>query len=100
MKNFLLLCFFILAISRLSAQDTLKQGNPRLLAPADTSQQEPKTEKAHDHKKSGKTFEREKTERRKFDSTLFTTASVVTRSDYLESMEKVFQILSQVPAVT
>lgn len=51
-------------------------------------------------RRPGLTLEREKPERRKFDSSLFTSSSVITRSDYLESMEKVFQMLDQVPAIT
>lgn len=102
MKNFLVLCFLIVGIGQLSAQDTLKQGNPRLPVPADTSRPEKKTvregEKEQRRKKG--TFEREKTERRKFDSSLFTNSNLPSRSDYLESLEKIFQMLSQVPAVT
>ena len=37
---------------------------------------------------------------RKFDSTLFSANSIPTRSDYLESLEKVFEMLNQVPEVT
>jgi potassium efflux system protein len=93
MKNFLLFCFFILGISRLTAQD--KQPLP----PADTTKPVPKPQLKVERKK-GKIFQREQPERRKFDSSLFTNSNVATRSDYLESMERVYQVLSKVPAVT
>lgn len=41
-----------------------------------------------------------KIERRKFDSTLFSNNTELTNSDYLENMEKIFQLLSSVPEVT
>ncbi len=41
-----------------------------------------------------------KYERRKFDSTLFTNSDVPTTSDYLENLEKIFQLLSAVPVTT
>jgi potassium-dependent mechanosensitive channel len=104
MKNLLLLCFFITGFHALLAQDSSKTGIPRTLrAAADTSKtvQKPvgKSTLKIDLKK-GKIFEREKPERRKFDSTLFTNTVIASRSDYLESMEKIFQMLSQVPVVT
>ncbi|HVW61615.1 MAG TPA: mechanosensitive ion channel domain-containing protein [Puia sp.] len=100
MKNLLILCLLTMVIGRLSAQDTLKQGNPRLLAPADTSTPEKKTVQTKEPRRKKGTFEREKVERRKFDSSLFTSSNIPSRSDYLASLEKIFTILSQVPAVT
>jgi potassium-dependent mechanosensitive channel len=38
--------------------------------------------------------------RRFFDTTLFSDANVLTRSDYLLRLEKIFQILNKVPVVT
>ncbi len=46
------------------------------------------------------TLYRGKIERRKFDSTLFTSASEPTAGDYLENLEMIFQMLSDVPATT
>ncbi|HZE85876.1 MAG TPA: mechanosensitive ion channel domain-containing protein [Puia sp.] len=43
------------------------------------------------------TFRRE---RRKFDSSLFTTITVPSTSDYAEDLGKIYEMLSQVPAVT
>ncbi|HMH24569.1 MAG TPA: mechanosensitive ion channel domain-containing protein [Puia sp.] len=43
------------------------------------------------------TFRRE---RRKFDSSLFTTITVPSTSDYAEDLGKIYQMLSQVPVVT
>jgi small-conductance mechanosensitive channel len=79
MKNLLMLCFLTMGIGRLSAQDTLKPAS-------------------RPHKKG--TFQRERTERRKFDSSLFSNDNIPSRGDYLASLEKIFTILSQVPAVT
>jgi potassium efflux system protein len=103
MKNFLLLYLFLSVVGGLSAQDTLKKAAPHQLAQADTSRPGQKEEARPSLKierKKGKIFAREKPERRKFDSTLFTNTNVITRSDYLQSMEKMYQVLSQVPAVT
>ncbi|MHA4811335.1 mechanosensitive ion channel family protein [Flavitalea flava] len=41
-----------------------------------------------------------RSDRRKFDSSLFSESNTLTRSDYLENLEKVFQLLNQVPATT
>ncbi|HEV3324572.1 MAG TPA: hypothetical protein VG052_03175, partial [Puia sp.] len=41
--------------------------------------------------------ERRKYEHRKFDSTLFMENAAATQGDYLESVEKVFLLLDQVP---
>lgn len=79
MKKLLMLCFLTMGIGRLSAQDTLKPAS-------------------RPHKKG--TFQRERTERRKFDSSLFSNDNIPSRGDYLASLEKIFTILSQVPAVT
>jgi potassium efflux system protein len=38
--------------------------------------------------------------RRKFDSTLFTTITLPTTSDYAEDLERVYQLLNKVPVVT
>jgi len=103
MKATLLLCFFIAGISCASAQDTLKTGGPKPpQVAADTSKPVQKTQNRPQLKieRKGKIFERERPERRKFDSTLFTNNNTATRSDYLESMEKIYQMLSQVPVVT
>ena len=79
------------------AQDSTKAVAPRL--PADTVKSQQKGGLKVQRKK-GKIFEREKPERRKFDSTLFTNNTIAARSDYMESMEKIYDMLSQVPAVT
>jgi potassium-dependent mechanosensitive channel len=39
-------------------------------------------------------------ERRKFDSTLFTNINIPTTSDYAEDLEKIYQLLNQVPVAT
>lgn len=80
-----------------SAQDSTKAAAPR--PPADTVKSQQKGSLKVQRKK-GKIFEREKPERRKFDSTLFTNNTIASRSDYMESMEKIYDMLSQVPAVT
>src|ERR1700743_3934570 len=38
-----------------------------------------------------------KYEHRRFDSSLFTENAAATRSDYLEALERLYQLLSQVP---
>jgi potassium-dependent mechanosensitive channel len=38
--------------------------------------------------------------RRKFDSTLFTSAPVATTSDYAEDLERIYQLLNKVPIIT
>lgn len=104
MKNIILLCLFITGLIPVFAQDSSKTAGPQLPRTApDTAKTVQKTVVKSTSKidrKKGKIFEREKPERRKFDSTLFTNNIIATRSDYLESMEKIFQMLSQVPAVT
>src|SRR5258708_27819034 len=105
MKNLLfllLLCFS----ATLFAQDTTKAvggkpGNtadtvkPGRLKPAGSRD----TVKPS-RKRPGLFLEREKPERRKFDSTLFTENAAVTPGDYLEDMEKVFQMLNAVAGIT
>ncbi|HVU57657.1 MAG TPA: mechanosensitive ion channel domain-containing protein [Puia sp.] len=97
MKSLLSLFTAFLIMGYVSAQDSTKTAAPR--SPADTVKSPPKAGLKVQRKK-GKIFEREKPERRKFDSTLFTNNTIATRSDYMESMEKVYDMLSQVPAVT
>lgn len=97
MKSLLLLLTAFLMIEFASAQDSTKAAAPR--PPADTVKSQQKGSLKVQRKK-GKIFEREKPERRKFDSTLFTNNTIASRSDYMESMEKIYDMLSQVPAVT
>ncbi len=75
----LLALFGCLAISS-NAQDSLK-----------------KKDSARIPGKSRTTRDRKKYEHRKFDSTLFMENAAATRSDYLESVEKVFLLLDEVP---
>jgi len=94
MKNVVLLCLFIMGIGAVSAQDSLKKAGA-----SDTVQPAKKTTLKVERKK-GKIFQREQPERRKFDSSLFTNSNAPTRSDYLESLERIYQTLDQVPVVT
>src|SRR5258707_11460562 len=93
----LFMAILVTGFGRVSAKDTPKAPKPPIAA--DTLRS-PKKETLKIQRKKGKIFEREKPERRKFDSTLFSGNAIVTRSDYMESMEKVYEMLSQVPAVT
>jgi small-conductance mechanosensitive channel len=97
MKSLLSLVTAFLIFGFASAQDSTKAAAPK--SPADTVRPKPKGQLKVQRKK-GKVFEREKPERRKFDSTLFTNNTVATRSDYMASMERIYDLLSQVPAVT
>jgi len=97
MKSLLLLLTAFLTIGFASAQDSAKAAAPK--SPADTVRPQAKGQLKVQRKK-GKVFEREKPERRRFDSTLFTNNTIATRSDYMESMERIYNMLSQVPAVT
>src|SRR5581483_3570493 len=99
MKSLLLLVTAFLTIGFASAQDSTKAAAPRSPAPADTARPPAKGQLKVQRKK-GKVFEREKPERRRFDSTLFPNNTIATRSDYMESMERIYDMLSQVPAVT
>jgi len=97
MKGLLTLFTAFLIFGFASAQDSTKAIVPK--SPADTVKSQQKGGLKVQRKK-GKIFEREKPERRRFDSSLFTNNTIATRSDYMESMEKVYDMLSQVPAVT
>jgi small-conductance mechanosensitive channel len=97
MKSLLSLLSALLIFGAATAQDSAKSPAPK--SPSDTVRTTTKGGLKAQRKK-GKIFEREKPERRKFDSTLFTSNAIATRSDYMESMEKVYDMLSQVPAVT
>jgi len=97
MKSLFLLLTAFLMMGFASAQDSTRAAAPK--SPADTVKSQQKGELKTQRKK-GKIFEREKPERRKFDSTLFTNSTVATRDDYMASMERVYDMLSQVPAVT
>src|SRR5690348_5963506 len=97
MKSLLLLLTAFLTIGFVSAQDSTKAPAPK--SPADTVRPQAKGQLKAQRKK-GKVFEREKPERRRFDSTLFTNNTIATRSDYMASMERIYDMLSQVPAVT
>lgn len=104
MRNVLLLILSlcISGMAVVNAQDTTKPASQLPAFARDTTVR-PGTKssgtKTGDRRST--TLLRMKTERRKFDSTLFTTANIeATTSDYLENMEKVFQMLSSVPATT
>jgi potassium-dependent mechanosensitive channel len=104
----LILAFSICATIRVSAQDP---GDTAIAAgkipagPHDTlrtGRSRPGEVKnaLNGRRRPGVTLFRGKIERRKFDSTLFTAVNEPTTGDYLESLEKVFQLLSDVPATT
>jgi hypothetical protein len=77
---------------RVNVQDTGKSGRP---GPFQT-----KDQGNNGRRRPGVTLTRGKTERRKFDSTLFTMASEPTSGDYLENLDKVFQLLRPLMSVT
>ena len=66
-------------------------------ARAQDSIPKPKKDTARIPGKIRSTQERKKYEHRKFDSTIFMENAAATRSDYLESVEKTFLLLDQVP---
>jgi potassium efflux system protein len=110
MKNIMLsLMFIVLGTMLVRAQrasDTVIAGGQRPVSVRDTgtlgrrSPLQVKVAGKNSRGRPGVTLSRGKTERRKFDSSLFTTASEPTSGDYLENLEKVFQLLSAVPATT
>ena len=51
-------------------------------------------------RKDKQSLSRQKFEHRKFDSSLFSESAAASRSDYQESLEKVFLLLNKVPEVT
>ena len=92
MKN-LLLVIGILAALRAHAQDTTKLPVTQpVVAKKDTV----KTQR----RKSEIYRETFKHVRRKFDSTLFTSAEAPSTSDYAEDLERIYQVLNKVPVVT
>ena len=97
---------WMLGLTVANAQDTSRTGGQTTVPGIDTARlPRPKTATVKDsaktdNRRTGVTFIKGKTERRKFDSTLFTTKVEATTSDYLENMDKVFQLLSSVPAIT
>ena len=102
MRNLLslTLILFISAGTFVNAQDTTR---PALSDSARSFHAVPGRASARDTaklviKKPGALFR--KIERRKFDSTLFTNNTAITTSDYLETMGKIFQLLSSVPETT
>ena len=91
MKNLLLLVGF-LAVFRAHAQDTI----PRHVAPVAVKKDSVKSQR----RKSEMYRETFKHVRRKFDSTLFTSAELPSTSDYAEDLERIYQILNKVPVIT
>jgi potassium efflux system protein len=93
MKHFLILAIGFLVISSAKAQDTTKghQAKPVTLKEDLVKGSRRKSELYRE------TF---KHVRRKFDSTLFTTITIPTTSDYAEDLERVYQLLSRVPLIT
>jgi len=114
MKNALIvtILLFIFGNGLVSAQDSTKSPQPGQAIVADSLRKakpvQSQVKQAMDvrdslkakRRRPGILLEKEKPERRKFDSSLFTDNTIITRSDYLESMEKIFQMLNQVPAIT
>jgi potassium efflux system protein len=110
MKNILLSVIFIvlgtILVRAQRASDTVIAGGQKPASAQDTgvsghrSLLQTRVAGKNGRGRPGVTLSRGKTERRKFDSTLFTTASEPTSGDYLENLEKVFQLLSAVPATT
>ncbi|MES1159549.1 MAG: hypothetical protein ABUM51_02230, partial [Bacteroidota bacterium] len=92
---YLSLIFCIFQINLVNGQDTARAGGlpggPRPGMAADTTAKPLP-------RKPLVTFR--KIERRKFDSTLFTNSNAPTTSDYLESLEKVYNLLNEVPIIT
>ena len=93
MKHLLLCLTALFAIGFLHAQDTVK---PRPAKPAAIKEDSLKSNR----RKGGFYRETFKHVRRKFDSTLFTTQNIPTTSDYAEDLDRVYQVLNQVPGVT
>jgi potassium-dependent mechanosensitive channel len=110
MKNILLSLIFIIFGTMLldaqNASDTAIAAGQRPVHVQDTGKSgrpgpfQTKDDGKNGRRRPGVTLTRVKTERRKFDSTLFTAASEPTSGDYLENLDKVFQLLSAVPATT
>jgi len=95
MKNLIFLAFGILGVLLVNAQDTIR-------APKDST-------RARDTVRSGRAAHKKNTEfykqnfdhvRRKFDSTLFTSINIPTTGDYAADLEKIYQMLNQVPITT
>jgi potassium efflux system protein len=93
MKRFLSLAIGLLVLSCVKAQDTVKRPPVR---PATVKEDSAK----HVRRKSEVYREAFKHVRRKFDSTLFTTRDLPTTSDFAEDLERVYQVLNQIPTVT
>ncbi|GGA85430.1 mechanosensitive ion channel family protein [Puia dinghuensis] len=91
MKYFLFIAISLLTICDLHAQDTTR-------SPAKKAARE---DSARGGRRKSQIYrEAFRHVRRKFDSTLFTTAPVPTTSDYAEDLEKVYELLSKVPLIT
>ena len=93
MKRFLFLTIGLLVLGSLRAQDTVKLPARKSAAPKEDSAKS-------DRRRSEVYRETFRHVRRKFDSTLFTSKDLPTTSDYAEDLERVYQILNQVPIIT
>jgi len=93
MRNLLLFIAGILLAGSVRAQDTVKPHPAKVTLLKEDSTR-------HGRRKSEVYRETFKHVRRKFDSTLFTTRDIPTNSDFAEDLERVYQVLNQVPIVT
>jgi potassium efflux system protein len=90
MRHLLFLILFVIAIGGIAnAQDTAAPKK------ADTTRTEYRTFKRTKYFRD--TIRRE---RRKFDSSLFTNITVPSTSDFAEDLERIYQLLDQVPVIT
>jgi len=88
-KNLLFLAFSVLGFMGVHAQDSTTRIKDTIKASKLTRQ-----------KKAEYIKENYKHIRQKFDSSLFTSTTLPTTSDYAEDLEKVYQLLNRVPVVT
>ena len=88
MRNLIFLVFCVLGVLFVNAQDTA-----RIRDTVRTGRVA--------HKKGGEFFKQNYARtRRKFDSTLFTNINIPTTGDYAADLEKIYQMLNQVPITT
>src|SRR3984957_329040 len=92
MKSLVFLTGLFFFLLRADAQDTTHLSAPRALTKKDSA--------AAGRRKSEIYRETFKHVRRKFDSTLFTSAEAPTSSDYAEDLEHIYQLLNKVPIIT
>ena len=94
MKHLLLCLTVLITTSILHGQDTAKLPKAKPAAIKEDSTKPTARRKSEVYREAFKHV------RRKFDSSLFTTRDIPTNSDYAEDLERVYQVLNQVPAVT